>query len=107
MFWCDKCKLWEHEKCLVNGIKKQLGKILSAATDSGLDGRLNAKNVNITLAADSSTGEVTANIAEKHVAVKAEPVKSEVVDTKVEDNLRSDANINVPVKCLKCGAPLK
>jgi hypothetical protein len=106
MFWCEKCKIWEHEKCLVNGIKKELAKILTATTGGGVRENLTSKSACITLAADALTGEVMASITEKRGGLKSEPINGKTKNIKSAD-MAKKAAIVVSVKCLKCGSQLK
>lgn len=108
MFWCDKCKIWEHEKCLVDAIKKEYVKSMGSV--GGKKGRKSfGKTIDITIATDESTGEVTAYIDDKDRKVKTEGEDgtrsgaNEKVKTEDEEGLKT----SIPVKCLKCGAQLK
>ena len=68
--------------------------------------KLNAKHVNISIAADAATGEVSARIAEKRPNLKSESLDSSNADLKEIGSDHEDGYI-IPVKCLKCGAQLK
>jgi hypothetical protein len=113
MFWCEKCKIWEHEKCLADAIRKEYVKTkLSASSTAKKLRKSLGKNINITIAASSETEEVTATIEDKDQRHKSESVdgsgfnlKSEFDDTK--DSLENGDKVRIPVKCLKCGSQLK
>ena len=110
MFWCDKCKIWEHEKCLIDAIKKDYIKSTLSSV-GGKKGRKSfGKNIDITIAANESTGEVTAYIDDKDQKVKSEgedgtePNDEQKVKVKTAE---AGLKTSIPVKCLKCGAQLK
>jgi len=108
MFWCDKCKIWEHEKCLIDAIKKEYIKSHSGSIGAKKGRKSFGRAIGITISADESTGEVTAYIDDKERKVKTgaeEGAQSSANETKVktEDGLKT----SVPVKCLKCGTQLK
>ena len=99
MFWCDKCKLWEHEKCLAAAIRKNLSKSSAAMNPA----KFRRSSANITIATDPATGEVTAIIKGKSQAVKSEPTDRSDAGIKSEN----EEHVTIPVKCLKCGMHLK
>jgi hypothetical protein len=113
MFWCDKCKIWEHEKCLADAIRKEFIKTKLAAGSATKKPRKSlGKNINITIAASSGTEEVTATIEDKDQKHKSESVdgsesnlKSESDDKK--DPMENGDKVRIAVKCLKCGNQLK
>jgi hypothetical protein len=113
MFWCDKCKIWEHEKCLADAIRKEYVKSkLTAASTPKKPRKSLGKNIHITIAASSETELVTATVDDKDQKLKSESVdgsepnvKSEFDDTK--DSMENGDKFRIPVKCLKCGSQLK
>jgi len=113
MFWCDKCKLWEHEKCLADAIKKEYIKSKLAAISATKKPRKSlGRNINITIAASSETEEVTATIEDKDRKHKSESVDGSAPNIKAEDNDEKDSTehgdkVRVAVKCLNCGTQLK
>jgi hypothetical protein len=107
MFWCDKCKIWEHEKCLADAIRKDYLKSNPLPSTSKKARKSLGKHIDITIATDEATGEVTAYIDDKEPNVKQELEDNSV---KTEDKAQSDQGglkTSIPVKCLKCGAQLK
>lgn len=111
MFWCDRCKIWEHEKCLADAIRKDYLKLKPAAGTGKKPLKSLGKRIDITIAANEATGEVTAYIGEKGRKVKEE--SQDGIDQKVKtvDNMKNEdqdgVKTTIPVKCLKCGAQLK
>lgn len=113
MFWCDKCKIWEHEKCLADAIRKEYVKTKLTTSSTAKKPRKSlGKNIHITIAASSETEEVTATVDNKNQKHKSESVddsesklKSEFDDTK--DSIENGDKVRIPVKCLKCGSQLK
>jgi hypothetical protein len=112
MFWCDKCRIWEHEKCLTDSIRKDYIKSkLGSASKKGR--KSSGKSIYITISADDTTGEVTAYIDDKERKVKPETAAENETAANVSDervNVEPDEDgvkTSIPVKCLKCGAQLK
>ena len=104
MFWCDKCKIWEHEKCLADAIKKDYIK----SRPSGQKNRKSlGKRMDITIATNEANGEVTAYVEDKDRKIEQENKHtggSNVVNT---TSHQVHFKTTVPVKCLKCGTQLK
>ena len=107
MFWCDKCKIWEHEKCLADAIRREYLKSKPTSTPTGKKIRKSlGKNINIVIAASEGTGEVTAYIDDADRKANPDPENS--VDQKLETGANENGVKNIiPVKCLKCGSQLK
>ena len=107
MFWCDKCKIWEHEKCLTDAIRRDYLKS-SPLPSAGKKVRKSlGKHVDINIATNEATGEVTAYIVDKDRKIKQELQDGSV---KADEETKSDQDgfkTSIPVKCLKCGAQLK
>lgn len=113
MFWCDKCKIWEHEKCLADAIRKEYIKTkLAAITSTKKPRKSLGKTVNITIAASSDTEEVTATIEERDPKHKSDSVDGSELNIKSEtddkgDPIENGDKVRIAVKCLKCGNQLK
>ena len=110
MFWCDKCKVWEHEKCLADAIRKDYLKSSPLPTTGKKVRKSLGKHVDIAIATNEATGEVTAYIDEKDRKVKQELEDGSDTKVKTGDKAQSGQDgfkISIPVKCLKCGAQLK
>jgi hypothetical protein len=90
MFWCDNCKMWQHEQCLVDSIK--LDDIKSPKKTKRAVGK------DVRIATNDATGEVTAYIRKDPRGRQ----KSEDMS-----DIDSENSIAILVKCLKCGAQLK
>ena len=112
MYWCDKCKIWELEKCLIDAIKKDYVKS-NLSSVGGKRGRKSfGKNIDITIATNESTGEVTAYIDDKDQKVKPEDEDGTELSINDEQKVKVETGepglkTSIPVKCLKCGAQLK
>ena len=107
MFWCDKCKIWEHEKCLVDAIKKDYMKSNQGSTGSKKGRRSFGKSIDIKIATNESTGEVTAYLDDKDRKVKDENQRE--TEPTVNDKQKADQTglkTSISVKCLKCGSQL-
>jgi hypothetical protein len=103
MFWCDKCKIWEHEKCLTDAIRKNYLKSKPSPSVSKKPRKSLGKNISITIAANEVTGEVTAHIDDKDL--KARTGSDDDSEQKGPD--QDSIETSVLVKCLKCGTQLK
>jgi hypothetical protein len=108
MFWCDKCKIWEHEKCLADDIRKSY--IRSNPPPAGKKPRRSlTKTIKINIAAKPGTTEVTATIHDLERSAK--PRSTVGVDgssMKQERDQSTDdgGTTELPVNCLKCGTKL-
>ena len=111
MFWCDKCKIWEHEKCLADAIRRDYIKSNWASAAGKMTHKSFGKTYSIDIRASDATGEVTAYIRSKRRNVKTEfdkgngQVKTD--ETSDIDTDESGIKASILVKCLKCGAQLK
>ena len=108
MFWCDKCELWEHEKCLAKAVQTDY---LKSNVSSGFS-KIPHKSLNksINIITNDTTEEITAYI--KHKGHTAKQASEEDVEKslKLENDIMVEPRDNessVIVKCLKCGAQLK
>jgi hypothetical protein len=107
MFWCDKCKIWEHESCISKAIKKEYIESNLPSTATGPNSRKSfGKGLSIRIVTNESTGEVTASIDRQSPKLKQE------TDAPSEPKIKSEPDQNgnktsVLVKCLKCGSALK
>ena len=111
MFWCDRCKIWEHEKCLTDSIRKEYLKTkLTPASKTKRSRKSLGKNINVTFAASSDTEEVTATIDDKdqkHRSVDGSEVNIKQEDDDKKDPVENGDKVRIAVKCLKCGSQLK
>jgi len=110
MFWCDKCKIWEHEKCLADAIRKDYLKSNPSSGNQKKPRKSLGKNIDITIATDDTTGEVTAYINDKDRKVKKESRGGTDERVKEEGSVKVDLSgdkSSIAVKCLKCGTQLK
>jgi hypothetical protein len=113
MFWCDKCKIWEHEKCLADAIRKEYLKSKLASSPASKKPRKSlGKSINISIATNQATGEVVATIDDKDRKVKSESVDGDESKVKVEEDgqFKQTANgekVTMTAKCLKCGTLLQ
>jgi hypothetical protein len=113
MFWCDKCKIWEHEKCLADAIRKEYLKSRLASTLASKKPRKSlGKSIIISIATNQATGEVVATIDDKDRKNKSESVDGAESTIKVEEDgqFKQTANgekISMTAKCLKCGTLLQ
>ena len=110
MFWCDKCKIWEHEKCLADAIRRDYLKSNPLPNTGKKVRKSLGKHIDISIATNEATGEVTAYIDDKDRKVKQELEDGSDTNVKTEDEAKSDQDgfkTSIPVKCLKCGAQLK
>lgn len=107
MFWCDKCKIWEHEKCLADAIRKEYLKSKPTLTPAGKKARKSlGKSISITIEASEDTGEVTAYVNDTDR--KASQELEDGIDQKVKaDTERNGSKTVISVKCLRCGSQLK
>jgi hypothetical protein len=108
MFWCDKCKIWEHEKCLTDAIRKAYIKAHPPLTGGKRARKSFGKNIKITIATKPETGEVTATIDDGDHKIKSEPGES-ASNVKPESHGQGTraATKDLPVNCLKCESRLK
>jgi len=113
MFLCDRCKIWEHEKCLADAIRKDYLKTKSSSGSTGKKPRKSlGKHIDISISTNETTGEVTAYIDDKDGKVKQESQDGMDQKVKAEDKVQDEPEQDSPkttisVKCLKCGAQLK
>lgn len=103
MFWCDKCKIWEHEKCLADVIRRNYLKSKPSTIVNKKSRKSLGKNIVVTIAANEVTGEVTAHINDNDR--KARTGSDDGSEQKVPD--QEGIKTSVLVTCLKCGAQLK
>jgi hypothetical protein len=108
MYWCDKCQIWEHEKCLTNAIRKQFLKENRPTTNAKRPRKTKGNNIEITISAKDESGGVTAYIGKKQrtqrVPGDQDVPGEEDVDVKSGSLQEEDAvSTVVPVRCLKCG----
>jgi len=108
MYWCDKCQIWEHEKCLVNAIRKQYLKENPPATSGKRPRQSKGKNIEITISARDESGGVAAHIGKnrRRPRVSGGPVTQEEDTVRVEtESSQEQDTVNdvMPVRCLKCG----
>jgi hypothetical protein len=101
MFWCDKCKIWEHEKCIADAIRKAYIKANPPASGGKKSRKSLTKTTQINIAAKPGTGEVTATIHDADGKAKPESA-SDSKASGVEDG----SSTEMPVNCLKCGSRL-
>ena len=105
MYWCDKCKIWEHEKCLIDAIRKEYVKSNpQSATTAKKSRKSLGKNVYINIATNEETGEVTAYIDDQEQ--KANRESEGTGDQKLEPDTNG-VKTTIAVKCLQCGTQLK
>ena len=107
MFWCEKCRIWQHEKCLAKAVKKDLGRIPATSDDgpSRKARKQNPKNLDISITANPATGEVNATVTERKSDVRFHQIHScDIVTAEQPDQAGPTVT---PVKCLKCGTQLK
>ena len=110
MFWCDNCKVWEHEKCLADAIRKDYLKSNPLPSTGKKARKSLGKHIDITIATNEATGEVTACINDKERQVNQEYEDGSDTKVETEDKTKSDQDgvkTSIPVKCLKCGTQLK
>jgi hypothetical protein len=105
MYWCDKCEIWEHEKCLADAIRKQYLKEYLSTTGMNKAGKPSAKNIAITLSAKESGG-VTADISRKRGGPRVSIKEKRDVKVQTESQQQEAGSTVVPVKCLKCSNDL-
>lgn len=105
MYWCDKCQIWEHEKCLADAIRKQYLKENPSVTGGKKSRKPKGKNIDIKISAKDESGRVTAYIGKKQTNQRVSGVsKEEDVKVKTESSEEQDTvSAVVPVRCLKCG----
>jgi hypothetical protein len=106
MYWCDKCKIWEHEKCLADAIRKQYLKEYPSATGTNKARKPSAKNIVISISAKDQSGGVTADISKKRGGTQVSIKEEGDANVKTESQQQDVGSIVVPVKCLKCGNAL-
>jgi len=105
MYWCDKCQIWEHEKCLINAIRKQYLKENPPATGGKRPRQAKGKNIDITITAKDESGGIAAHIGKKQRRPRVSGGQDEE-DVKVQTEASQEqdtVNSVVPVRCLKCG----
>ena len=113
MFWCERCKVWEHEKCLADAIRKDYLKSKSSGGSTVKKPRKSlGKHIDISISANETTGEVTAYIDDKDREVNQESQDGTDQEVRIEDRVKDEPEqdnqkTTVSVKCLKCGAQLK
>jgi len=101
MFWCEKCRIWEHEKCLAKAIRKEY--LENHPPETGKERVLN-RNPKITFSTNTKTGEVLATIGA--AKTKVSPEKRSARGKKdMDDDITVGDNV-VPVTCLKCKTQL-
>jgi hypothetical protein len=100
MFWCEKCKIWEHEKCLADAIRRNYLKSNPLPSVSKKSRKSLGKNIFIAIATNEVSGEVTAHIDDKD---RKTGTGSDDDSEQKEPGIKT----SVLVKCLKCGAQLK
>lgn len=100
MFWCDKCKIWEHEKCLFNAIKKEYLELKPTLTPTVENVRTLLRKINITIKVREDNGEVTA-----YVKNSDQKARQEISATDQQEQTNWNENevkTVMPVKCLIC-----
>lgn len=106
MFWCDKCKIWEHEKCLVTAIKKEYINSSQPTSADGKPRHSSGRKLNVTISTDEVTGAVTAYIKDNDRKGQGETAADGDTKAKTETG-GSDGKMAIAVKCLKCGSSLR
>src|SRR5438046_4645920 len=101
MFWCDKCKIWEHKTCLINAIRKEYIQMKSSKVGTNYWKSWH-NNIRVELFTIKETGNVVANIHDDGLKINGE---------KTEHDLGFEGNVHglvttIAVKCLKCETSL-
>jgi hypothetical protein len=92
MFWCDRCKIWEHEACIVDDIRKQYiesPKVAAAAKNY-------SESIKII---NKENGEVMAIVHDGGLGRLTDDVELGPVD-------ENAAKVEMAVNCLKCRTQL-